>query len=49
MMSSNENTGKVGKVALLVLFVEKVSTVISSHDNFAGIGCIKDVVVVKVN
>ena len=34
---------------LLVLFGERVSTVIPFYGSFARIGCIRDVVAVKVN
>ena len=46
MMISCENAAKP---SFLVLFIERVLTVIPSYASFAGVGCIRDAAVLEVN
>ena len=45
MMISCENAAKP---SFLVLFIERVLTVIPSYASFAGVGCIRDAAVLEV-
>ena len=46
MMISCENAAKP---SFLVLFIERVLTVIPSYASFAGVGCIRDAAILEVN